>query len=124
MESNEEKRLWRIQWMQEEHHCCRLTELKEETEFDYLDGELWFSKELKSRQIDFKITLVASDSLKTYKNLSNGNLANLRIHPNLLYITRYDDMRKSGEHQPRRLFDQVRDLLYNFYIRITIFDNI
>ena len=108
METNtDEKCLWRIQWIQDEHHCCRFTEVKEdEPDLDHLAGEIWFSKELTSRQLDFKITLVATDSLRSYKNLSDGNIANLRIHPNLLYITRYDDIRKSGDLHPRKLFNQ------------------
>lgn len=104
---NNEKCLWKVNWIQEENHACQFTDVKEGcTSFDYLDGELWFSSELKSRQLDFKITLVATDSLRTYKNLSDGNIANLRIHPNLLYITRYEDAKKAGGDFPRRLYDQ------------------
>ena len=94
----------------------------ESGELDYLDGELWFSKELASRQLDFKITLVSTDSLRTYKNLSDGNIANLRIHPNLLYITRYDDIRKSGDlHQAKRLFDQGRLLIKHDQVYLNLF---
>jgi len=114
--------VWRIKDICSDHLFRHLTEVNQnDTRGGYLEGKLWFSEEICKSAFALKIALISSE-IRATNEINESHLPLridekqfYRIHPNLLYMTRFDS-KENGK--PKRLKHEESSPMWKVDLKI------
>merc|ERR1719225_1473249 len=85
-----------------DHLYRHLTEVNgRDTRGGYIEGHLEFQESLLASSFALKISLVSAGADKRISGMAGPGVANKRLHPNLLYLTRFDGTKRQRELEAR-----------------------
>lgn len=67
----------------------------------YIEGQLEFQESLLASSFALKISLVSAGADKRVSGIAGPGVAAKRLHPNLLYLTRFDGTKRQRELEAR-----------------------
>ena len=67
----------------------------------YIEGQLEFQESLLASSFALKISLVSAGADKRVSGIAGAGVAAKRLHPNLLYLTRFDGTKRQRELEAR-----------------------
>ena len=67
----------------------------------YIEGQLEFQESLLASSFALKISLVSAGADKRVSGIAGPGVAAKRLHPNLLYLTRFDGTKSQRELEAR-----------------------